>query len=106
MADISAEKNDPRYGKGTARVGTIKDLAEKRQREDEKKRKSMFREQIIFFLIAGLSITPWVIAFTSEDQALAYTMFKVGAITLIGLYPLYLLIRTVISLVLKKKKPA
>ena len=106
MADMNSAKSDPGYGKGTARVGTIKDLAEKREAEEAKKQKSMFREQIIFFLLAGCSIAPWVVSFTTKDEKLGYLMFKVGGITLIGLYPLYLLIRALISVTLKGKKKA
>ena len=104
MADMNASKNDPRYGKGTVRTGAIKELAEKREKAEEQKRKAMFREQIIFFLIAAASVTPWVIAFTSKDDKLAYNMFKIGGITLIGLYPLYMLLRAIISMLLKGKK--
>lgn len=104
MADPNTGKSDPRYGKGTARVDTIKDLTAKREQAEEQKRKAMFREQIIFFLIAACSVAPWVVAWNSKDSNLSMQMFKVGAVTLISLYPLYLLIRAIISIAVKGKK--
>jgi len=95
-----------KIGQGTARQDTIDSLTKKREKLEAEKRKSFFREQIIFFVLAIISVAPLVAAFMSKDNELSYLLFKVGGATLILLYPTYLLIRAVISSALKSKKTA
>ena len=94
---------EKKVGQGTARVDTINELARRRERLEEEKKKSMFKEQIIFVVIAIASVGPLVAAFMVKSIETSYLLFKIGGATLILLYPSYLLLRAVLSAVLKKK---
>src|SRR5438128_196614 len=106
MAAEPQKPADPKaikFGLGGARSNTIENLKQRQDKIEKIRKKSFFREQIIFFVIAAVSITPWVLAFSSHDSKTGYMLFKLGGIMLVGLYPTYLLLRFAVSLMTKPK---
>ncbi len=94
----------PQKGKDTIRQSTADVLTKRREEMEQEKSKNLFREQIIFVLIAVISVAPLVAAFMVKDTKVSYMLFKIGGATLILLYPCYLLIRSIISSALKGPK--
>ena len=95
---------ETKYGQGGARQDTIQALTQKKEALEKARKKSFMREQIIFIMLAGISVVPIVMAFKAQDSKQGYMLFKVGGAMLVGLYPSYLLIRFLISLVTSPKK--
>lgn len=92
------------FGQGGVRRQSMEELRRKKQIIEEQKRKALMREQIVFFCVMTVSITPIIIAFMSKDDQLAFLLFKIGGSMLLVLYPGYLLIRFFIALAQKKEK--
>lgn len=88
---------------GSARQTTVNELTQRREAIEAQKRKGMFREQIIFILIALMSISPIVAAFMVEDSDLAMKLFIIGGAAMILLYPSYLIIRSILGAAMKAK---
>lgn len=93
-----------KFGQGGVRTSTIQEVAEKNRILEEQRKKNFLREQIIFFVLASIGISPIIAAFMIQgDEQQSYKLFKIGIFTFLGLYPSYLIIRTMLGLVLKKK---
>lgn len=94
-----------KFGQGGVQLSTIQDVAEKKRILEEQRRKSLLREQIIFFVLSLIGVSPIVAAFFIQgNEEQSYMLFKVGLFSFLGLYPSYLIIRTIFGLVVKKKE--
>ena len=98
-----ADEGKYEFGKGGARQNIINALKQKQKAEIQAHNRFLIREQIIFFVLIGISVAPLIYSF-QLNGAEGYKMFKIGVASLLGLYPSYLFIRLAIGAIQKTMK--